>query len=95
MEKRDLRIGMVVQTESGNDYVVLGDRLIGEVGFINLSEYDEGLKLKTHPSLTGYDIMKVFSKGEIKSLKELLDGDKVLIWDRQKEEREAISDHKY
>jgi hypothetical protein len=88
---------MVVQTERGDDYVVLGDRLIGEVGFINLSEYDRWLKLNTHPSLTGYDIMKVFSKGEkgeIKSLQELLDGDKVLIWDRQKEEREAISDHK-
>jgi len=87
MEKRDLRIGMVVQTERGNDYVVLGDRLIGETGFIDIEEYDRWLKLKTHPSLTGYDIMKVFSKGEIKSLKELRDGDMVLIWDRQKEER--------
>ena len=87
MEKRDLELGMVVQTEIGNDYVVLSDRLIGETGFINLSEYDEGLKLKTHPSLTGYDIMKVFRKGEMRSFKELLDADKVLIWDRQKEER--------
>ena len=87
MEKRDLELGMVVQTERGNDYVVLGDRLIGEVGFIDLSEYDRWLKLKTHPSLTGFDIMKVFRKGEIKSLKELRDGDMVLIWDRQKEER--------
>ena len=89
MEKRDLRIGMVVQTERGNDYVVLGDRLIGETGFIDIEEYDECLKLKTHPSLTGYDIIKVFSKGEIKSLKELRDGDMVLIWDRQKEERRS------
>ena len=85
MEKRDLELGMVVQTERGNDYVVLGDRLIGEVGFIDLSEYDKGLNLKTHPSLTEYDIMKVYA--EIKSLKELRDGDMVLIWDRQKEER--------
>ena len=85
MEKRDLRIGMVVETERGNDYVVLGGRLIGETGFIDIEEYDECLKLKTHPSLAGYDIMKVYA--EIKSLKELRDGAMVLIWDRQKEER--------
>ena len=89
MEKRDLELGMVVQTESGKNYMVVGGRLIGETGFIDLSEYDRWLKLKTHPSLTGYDIMKVFSKGEIKSLKELRDGDMVLIWDRQKEERRS------
>ena len=87
MEKRDLNDGMVVQTEMGNDYLVVGDRFIGNDGFLDISEYGKNLKLNTHKSLTGYDIMKVFSKGEIRSLKELLDGDKVLIWDRQKEER--------
>ena len=87
MEKRDLELGMVVQTESGKNYMVVGGRLIGETGFIDIEEYDRWLKLKTHPSLAGYDIMKVYA--EIKSLKELRDGAMVLIWDRQKEERRS------
>jgi len=88
MEKRDLNDGMVVQTEMGNDYLVVGDRFIGNDGFLDISEYGKNLKLNTHKSLTGYDVIKVYNR--INRLKQLHDDTaKVLIWDRQKEERRS------
>ena len=80
MRKSDLENGMVVQTESGKNYMVVGDKFIGETGFVDIEEYDEWLNLKTHPSLTGYDIMKVYA--EIVALKHLNDNTKTFIWIR-------------
>lgn len=43
MKRQDLENGMVVETRNGNRYLVCEDKLIRDVGFIYIDEYDENL----------------------------------------------------
>lgn len=63
--KKDLKNGMVVETRDGCRYIVVGDRLLGQDGFLRLSDYETDLcdhddLFKTKEGNSPYDIMLVF-----------------------------------
>lgn len=59
--KKDLKDGMVVETRDGCRYIVVGDRLLAEDGFLWLSEYDDALlDCVSRRESSIFDIMKVF-----------------------------------
>ena len=80
MRKSDLENGMVVQTESGNNYMVVGDKFIRNEGFLHISDFQKDLTLKGENPLNGFDIIEVYA--EIVALKHLNDNTKTLIWIR-------------
>jgi hypothetical protein len=80
MRKSDLENGMVVQTESGNNYMVVGDKFIRNEGFLHISDFQNDLTLKGEKPLNGFDIIEVYA--EIVALKHLNDNTKTLIWIR-------------
>jgi len=80
MRKSDLENGMVVQTESGNNYMVVGDKFIRNEGFLHISDFQNDLTLKGENPLNGFDIIEVYA--EIVALKHLNDNTKTLIWIR-------------
>lgn len=59
--KKDLKNGMVVETRDGCRYIVVGDRLLSEDGFLWFREYDDNLlDCITKRESSIFDIMKVF-----------------------------------
>jgi len=80
MRKSDLENGMVVQTESGKNYMVVGDKFIRNEGFLHISDFQNDLTLKGENPLNGFDIIEVYA--EIVALKHLNDNTKTLIWIR-------------
>jgi len=80
MRKSDLENGMVVQTESGKNYMVVGDKFIRNEGFLHISDFQNDLTLKGEKPLNGFDIIEVYA--EIVALKHLNDNTKTLIWTR-------------
>ena len=81
MRKSDLENGMVVQTESGKNYMVVGDKFIRNEGFLHISDFQNDLTLKGEKPLNGFDIIEVYA--EIVALKHLNDNTKTLIWIRR------------
>lgn len=59
--KKDLRNGMVVETRDECRYIVIGDRLLAEDGFLYFHEYDDNL-LDVDGEGSAFDVMKVFDK---------------------------------
>ena len=59
--KKDLKDRMIVETRDGCRYIVVGDLLLSDDGFLRISEYDDIL-LDNHNGGIGpiFDIMKVF-----------------------------------
>ena len=55
--KKDLKNGMVVETREGNRYMVVGDSLMRDVGYLPLSLYNDDLR---EDSDSKFDIMKVY-----------------------------------
>ena len=55
--KKDLKNGMVVETREGNRYMVVGDSLMRDVGYLPLSLYNDDLRENNNSQ---FDIMKVY-----------------------------------
>lgn len=56
-KKSDLKTGMIVKTERENNYIVLGNFLVNEEGFLTLEDFNEDLTFEG-PNV-GFDIVKV------------------------------------
>lgn len=59
--KEDLQSGMVVEIRRGNKYLVVGDLLINNIGFIRINNYNENL-ISIYSN--EWDIMKIYDKSE-------------------------------
>lgn len=57
--KNDLVSGMVVETNSGEKFLVCGDRFISKEGYMNIWQYDNNLLLSDRNN-SEYDIHKVY-----------------------------------
>lgn len=57
MNKSDLKSGMVVKTRNKELFLVVGDLLISETGFMTLTSFDINLKNKL---VHTYDIMEIY-----------------------------------
>ena len=57
----DLESGMVVETNTGKEYLVVSNLLLGTFGFNKLDSYNNDL---THQVSTCFDIIKVYQKSE-------------------------------
>ena len=83
MRKEQLKPGMLVETRSKGNYLVVSNVLLGTNGYMTLSSYDEELKLQEpHVEEGSYDIMRVTV---------VLEGYKLQVkfWGRE----ETITDH--
>ena len=80
--KSDLQNGMVVETREKERYMVVGDKIINNYGFMNLSSYEENLTLTEGDD--DFDIIKIYDKvtsfNKINYLEELR-----LLWERKVE----------
>lgn len=85
----DLKTGMVVVVRNGESFLVYGNRLIGDLGFVNIHHYNDSMehniKLVDREISMQYDIQRVYRVNpkvtSIKNLFTRLD-DELLIWDR-------------
>lgn len=59
--KEDLKSGMVVKTKNNNMYLVVGNKLITNDGYVLLDSYNKSLE---NSLLSEYDIIEVYSKVE-------------------------------
>lgn len=81
MKNSDLRSGMIVRTQELKLYLVVGDKLIGEDGYLNLASYHDDLK---HTLFKDFNIIKVYNYKLGRSFSRLLDDDNLeLIWERK------------
>lgn len=81
MKNSDLKSGMIVETQEEKLYLVVGDKLIGEDGYLNLASYHDDLK---HTLFRDFDIIKVYNYKLGRSFSRLLDDDNLeLIWERK------------
>src|SRR5690606_11993145 len=84
MKKSDLKSGMVVKTQEENLYLVVGDKLIGEYGYLNLASYHDNLE---HTLFRDFNIIKVYNYKLGRIFSRLLDEDNLeLIWEQKKHE---------
>ena len=62
--KSDLQNGMVVETREKERYMVVGDKIINDYGFMALSSYEENLTLtvKLTEGDDDFDIIKIYDK---------------------------------
>lgn len=85
--KADLKDGMVVEYRNGNRFLVLGDRMIGEVGYdfiAGCNETLEDIRLREKQ----YDIVRVYRSRQVRSISEIfLDEFLELIWERNKSKK--------
>lgn len=58
--KRDLKNGMVVKVELGDNYMVVNNRLINQHGFNMLDSYAENLTIEDR-DVANFDIIEVFN----------------------------------
>ena len=81
MKKSDLNSGMVVETRDRELYLVVGDKLIGVYGCLNLLHYLDNLE---HTLFSNFDIIKVYRYKLHYGFSELLKDDNLeLIWQRK------------
>jgi hypothetical protein len=81
MKIQDLKSCMIVETQEKKLYLVVGDKLIGVDGFLNLSSYHDDLK---HTSFRDFNIIKVYNYKYASSFSYLLKYDNLdLIWERK------------
>ena len=84
--KSDLQNGMVVETREKERYMVVGDKIINDYGFMALSSYEENLTLtvKLTEGDDDFDIIKIYDKvtsfNRMNYLEEL-----TLLWERKDE----------
>lgn len=86
-KKKDLESGMVVMSNSGTYYLVVGNALVDTIGYLNLDDYDDNLRFEDGISGSRcFDIKEVYEKkstswgfGFAKSLTRGL----TLIWKRE------------
>lgn len=84
MKKSDLKSGMVVKIQDESLYLVVGDKLIGVDGHLNLSSYLDNLE---HTLFRAFNIIKVYNYKLGRSFSRLLDDDNLeLIWERKEHE---------
>ena len=83
--KKDLKNGMVVETREGNRYMVIGDRIMRDVGYIPLNLYTDDLR---EASNSQFDIMKVY---DVQYHLNLNDNEYAL-WERPNDRDIAIGD---
>lgn len=84
MKNSDLRSGMIVKTQEEKLYLVVGDKLIGEYGYLNLASYHDNLE---HTLFRDFNIIKVYNYKLGRSFSRLLDDDNLeLIWERKEYE---------
>lgn len=84
--KDDLKIGMIVEINIGNKYLVMdNNKLLSKYGWMNLTSYNNDLEFETIISKDeDWDIVRVF-RSHAHRLPELFQNDKLeLIWERQK-----------
>lgn len=84
MKNSDLKSGMIVRTQELKLYLVVGDKLIGEDGYLNLASYHDDLK---HTLFKDFNIIKVYNYKLGRSFSRLFDDDNLeLIWERKEHE---------
>lgn len=93
--KADLKDGMVVEDRNENMYLILGNKLINEIDYYLLDEYDEDLRdISSNNSIYDYDIVKVFVLriDSIYNIGDIFDCNNLeLIWER-KEAKEMTAE---
>lgn len=93
--KADLKDGMVVEDRNENMYLILGNKLINEIDYYLLDEYDEDLRdISSNNSICDYDIVKVFVLriDSIYNIGDIFDCNNLeLIWER-KEAKEMTAE---
>lgn len=83
--KEDMKDGFVIKTRNGKRFVVSGERLLSENGFLNLEQYTSGL---CHTRYRDFDIVAVENPNKSPgNLNDLLNGGSV-IWVRRKTVKE-------
>ena len=65
MKKQDLETRMIVEVAGGELFMVAGNELVSDLGFVNLDEYNDDLLSKRD---TNYNIVKVYEKVESLSI---------------------------
>lgn len=83
MKKSDLKSGMVVETIEGYLYLVVGDILIRDVGYLNLSSYHDDLK---HTVFRDFNIIKIYNYKLGRSFNRLLEYNNLeLVWESKEQ----------
>ena len=89
--KADLKDGMVVEDRNENMYLILGNKLINEIDYYLLDEYDEDLRdISSNNSIYDYDIVKVFVLriNSIYKIGDIFDCNNLeLIWERKESKK--------
>lgn len=89
--KADLKDGMVVEDRNENMYLILGNKLINEIDYYLLDEYDEDLRdISSNNSICDYDIVKVFVLriDSIYNIGDIFDCNNLeLIWERKESKK--------
>lgn len=92
--KNDLRTGMTVKICDGDFYLVYGERLLGNRGYMEFDRYFKDLTCKH--SGDDYDIVEVYDISKTATtLKNILDHPGTLIWSREPKEREISSEEAF
>ena len=87
MKIKDLKDKMVVVCRNGERFMVVGDLLISDTGYMGIDDYDDNLiNHHTEESDTEWDITMVLKAGPLGfGLGESLAAAKEVIWERNKE----------